>query len=91
MATLEGCTVEQVSFAEAKALILRYEWLGTMPRDAGCYGLKTPNGGLAGVAVFAPPPSPESRDLCGPEYRDLTISLARERACTGRTRTRLRS
>ena len=78
MATLEGCTVEQVSFAEAKALILRYEWLGTIPPGTrACYGLKTPDGGLAGVAVFAPPPSPQSRDLCGPEYRDLTISLAR--------------
>jgi hypothetical protein len=27
--------------------------------------------------VFASPPSPESRDLCGPEHRELTISLAR--------------
>ena len=78
MATPEDCTVEPVSFAEAKALILRYEWLGTMPPGArACYGLKTPDGELAGVAVFAPPPSPESRDLCGPEHRDLTICLAR--------------
>ena len=35
MATLDGCTVEQVSFAEAKALILRYEWLGTIPPGRG--------------------------------------------------------
>jgi hypothetical protein len=78
MTTLEGCTVEQITHAEAKPLIIHREWLGTMPPGArACYGLRTPNGELAGVAVFAPPPSPESRDLCGPEYRDLTICLAR--------------
>ena len=54
MATLEGCTVEQISFAEAKAIIMRYEWLGSMPTGTrACYGLKTPSGELAGVAVFA--------------------------------------
>jgi hypothetical protein len=78
MTTLEGCTVEQITHAEAKPLIIHHEWLGTMPPGArACYGLRTPNGELAGVAVFAPAPSPESRDLCGPEYRDLTICLAR--------------
>ena len=78
MASLDGCTVERVSFAEAKAIITRYEWLRSMPATPrACYGLKTPDGELAGVAVFASPPSPESRDLCGPEHRDLMISLAR--------------
>jgi hypothetical protein len=78
MTTLEGCTVERIPFAEAKTIILRHEWLGTMPPGArACYRLKTSDGELAGVAVFAPPPSPESRDLCGPEYRDQTISLSR--------------
>jgi hypothetical protein len=78
MASLEGCAVERIPFAEAKALITRYEWLGAMPPGArACYGLKTPDGELVGVVVFGPPPSPESRDLCGPEHRDLTICLAR--------------
>jgi hypothetical protein len=78
MATLEGCTVAEIPYAEAKAIITRYEWLGSMPPGArACYGLRTPSGELAGVAVFAPPPSPESRDICGPEHRDLTITLAR--------------
>jgi hypothetical protein len=78
MTTLEGCTVERIPPAEAKAIIIRYEWLRTMPPGArACYGLKTPSGELAGVAVFAPPPAPESRDLCGPEHRDLTICLTR--------------
>jgi hypothetical protein len=78
MATLAGSTVEQVSFAEAKALIVRYEWLRSMPTGTrACYGLKTPEGELAGVVVFAAGPAPESGDLCGPEHREKTICLAR--------------
>ena len=78
MATLEGCTVEQIPFAEAKAIITRYEWLGSMPTGTrACYGLRTPSGELAGVAVFAAGPAPESGDLCGREHRDLAICLAR--------------
>jgi len=78
MTTLEGSWVEQIPFAEAKPIILRHEWLHTMPPGArACYGLRTPSGELAGVAVFGPPPSPLSRDQCGPEHRDKTICLAR--------------
>ena len=78
MGSLEGCAVAQIPFAEAKALITRYEWLGSMPPGArACYGLKDPDGELVGVVVFGPPPSPESRDLCGPQHRELTICLAR--------------
>jgi hypothetical protein len=78
MATLEGCAVEQIPFAEAKALIVRYEWLRTMPTGTrACYGLRTPSGELAGVVVFAEGPVPESGDICGREQRDLTICLAR--------------
>ena len=78
MATLEGCTVEQIAYAEAKALIIRYEWLRTMPTvTRACYGLRTPSGELAGVAVFAAGPAPESGDLCGREHRDRAICLAR--------------
>ena len=41
MATLEGCTVEQIPYAEAKAIIIRYEWLRTMPTGTrACYGLQ---------------------------------------------------
>ena len=78
MATLEGSTVEQISYAEAKLVILRYEWLRLMPTVArACYGLKAPSGELVGVVVFACGPAPESADLCSPEHRDLTICLAR--------------
>ena len=78
MATLEGSKVERVSFAEAKALIVRYEWLRSMPTGTrACYGLRAPNGELAGVVVFAEGPVPESGDICGRAHCDLTICLAR--------------
>jgi hypothetical protein len=78
MATLNGCMIEQISFAEAKTLVTRYEWLGSMPTvTRACYGLKTPEGELAGVVCFAAGPAPESGDLCGQEHRDRVISLAR--------------
>ena len=77
-ATLEGCTVEQIPYVEAKAIVARYEWLGSMPTGTrACYGLRAPSGELAGVAVFAAGPVPESGDICGRERRDLTICLAR--------------
>jgi hypothetical protein len=78
MASLEGSAVEQISYADAKAVILRYEWLRTMPAGTrACYGLRTPSGELIGVAVFAAGPAPESSDLCGREHREKTICLAR--------------
>ena len=78
MTTLEGCTVTAIPFAEAKALVVRYEWLGSMPATPkACYGLKDPSGELVGVACFDRGPAPESADLCGSEYRSRTICLAR--------------
>jgi hypothetical protein len=78
MDTLEGCTVAEVSFAEAKALVTRYEWLRTMPATPrACYGLKTHDGELVGVACFDRGPAPESGDICGRERRDLAVCLAR--------------
>ena len=38
---------------------------------------RAPSGELAGVAVFAAGPAPESGDLCGQEHRDRAICLAR--------------
>jgi hypothetical protein len=78
MVTLNGCTVAEIAYAEAKTFVTRYEWLGSMPPvTRACYGLKTPDGELAGVVVFAAGPSPESGDLCGCEHRDKAICLAR--------------
>ena len=78
MASLEGCTVEQIPFAEAKALITRYEWLGSMPTwTRACYGLKTPTASLRASWCSRAGPAPESGDLCGREHRDLAVCLAR--------------
>ena len=79
--TLAGCYVESIPNADAKWLILRYEWLGTMPRRAYSYGLKTASGALLGVAVFGFTMSPESRDVCGKDNRDKAICLERS-MCT---------
>ena len=38
------------AFAEAKALVTRYEWLGSMPATPrACYGLKTHDGEGSGA------------------------------------------
>ena len=46
--TLAGCYVERIPNADAKQLILRYEWLGSMPRRAYSYGLKSGRWGATG-------------------------------------------
>jgi hypothetical protein len=78
MATLKGCTVEQITYAEAKEIIVRHEWLRSMPTGTrACYRLRSPDDELVGVAVFAAGPAPESGDLCGREHRDRAVCLAR--------------
>ncbi len=50
--SLEGAIVERISFADAKSIIIKYEWLRTMGMGTGaCYGLKIQNE-LIGVACF---------------------------------------
>ena len=47
MATLDG-SMSEVTFAEAKAVIVRYEWLEHHARHArACYELRAPEGELA--------------------------------------------
>jgi hypothetical protein len=78
MATLKDARVEPIAYAEAKALVTRYEWLRSMPSGTrACYGLKTVADELAGVVVLAAGPTPESGDLCGRAFRDRAICLAR--------------
>jgi hypothetical protein len=78
MATLDGSKVERVSFAAAKAIITRHEWLRSMPATPmACYGLKDPSGELVGVACFDRGPAPESGDICGHEHRKNAVCLAR--------------
>ena len=78
MTTLEGCTVEQVTYAEAKTIIVRHEHLHSMPAGTrACYGLRAPSSELVGVVAFAAGPAPESGDLCGRERRGVAVCLAR--------------
>jgi hypothetical protein len=78
MATLEACAVERVCVDDAKAIILRYEWLGTMPVIVrAAYGLRTPSGELAGAVVFGDGPGTASDDLCGAEWRNRAVCLQR--------------
>ena len=75
---LDGCTVESVSRAEATEIILRYEWLGTVPNNAQAfYGLRSPDGDLLGVSIFGPTPGTASRDVCGKANAKITIGLLR--------------
>lgn len=51
--SLLGFYIEEVSKEEAKEIILKYEWLGTMPMATMfCYGLFSPGKELQGVACF---------------------------------------
>ncbi len=77
MDNLRGCYVEPITRAEAEAVILRYEWLGTMGRGVATYGLRAPTGEILGAAVFGWPSAVESRDVCGKERRELAICLER--------------
>jgi len=60
----------------AKPIIYKYEWLGTMGRSVHCVGLFE-GWELMGVACFGWPGSPESRDICGREFREKAIALER--------------
>ena len=66
MESLEGAKVEKICYAEAKSIVVRYEWLPSMPAGTRAgYGLKTASGELAGVMIFAAGPVRESGGLCG--------------------------
>lgn len=75
--SLEDCWVERITTADAKAIIDRYEWLGTMGRAVAAYGLISPDKELLGVAVFGWPSAIESRDVCGRDNRELAVCLER--------------
>jgi hypothetical protein len=81
---LRECSVEQITRKDAEKIIMRYEWLGSMPQvGKAFYGLFTPgkhvigSHELIGVACFGLGPSPQSRDFCGKENRDRVICLER--------------
>jgi hypothetical protein len=73
MTSLDGCTVEYIPEAEARTIIVRYEWLGTVGVPSICTGLRDPQGELIGVALFGHPGSPEAGNLCGPDVPTLCL------------------
>lgn len=74
---LDGCRIQEVSSEQARFIIKKYEWLGTMGRPQFCVGLLSRNGELLGVACFGLPGSRESRNICGEEYAKEAICLER--------------
>jgi hypothetical protein len=79
--SFDGAVVEEVSYAEAKEIIERYEWLGNLPqRTAASYGLKI-GGELVAVVCFGLGGSPEARQIVEPDpdhyWRDRTVCLMR--------------
>lgn len=75
--SLDGCRVEKITSEEARAVILKYEWLGTMGRSVATYGLRSADGDLLGAAVFGWPSAVQSRDICGVEHRARAVCLER--------------
>jgi len=75
---LQGCRVMPVPSAWSRRIILRYEWLGTMPAvPLACYGLIGPNDEALGTVVFGVGMGSHARQICGPDWADRVIVLER--------------
>ncbi|WP_109485412.1 hypothetical protein [Occallatibacter savannae] len=69
--------VRQITYAEAKPLVLQYEWLGTMGSARWCFGLFI-GPYLAGVEVFGTTAGNRAAAaIAGPEYADRVCTLVR--------------
>jgi hypothetical protein len=69
-------TVREISYAEAKAFILKYEWLGNMGTTARTFGLFFGDE-LAAVECFGHPGSEGIKNICGKEHEDKVYWIAR--------------
>lgn len=67
--------VEEITYAQAEAIILKYEWLGNMGTTARAFGLFF-GAELAGVVCFGHPFGTIS-NICGKENADKVYWLAR--------------
>jgi hypothetical protein len=69
--------VREISYAEAKSVILQYEWLGNMGTTQRAFGLFF-DGELAGVECFGKTAGTNvNQSVCGPEYADRVMTLCR--------------
>jgi hypothetical protein len=75
--TLDGCTVQRITREQARPIVLRYEWLGTMGRARAWYGLHAPDGEILGVVGFGHGIGAASRNLCGPDLVGQAMCLER--------------
>jgi hypothetical protein len=70
-------TVREVSVDEAKAIILKYEWLGNMGQARRAFGLFFGDE-LAGVECFGVTAGSNTAvSVCGPEHADKVATLVR--------------
>ena len=70
--------VRPVSYATAKTIIEKYEWLGSMAqRTTHCFGIYF-DGLMGGAACFSLPPTPQAAEgPCGADYSHLIKTLSR--------------
>lgn len=78
-ASLSGAWVKPISYKDAKDIILKYEWLGSMATGTRfSYGLFTSDNELLGAVCFSHHASPEARWICEPKSTiPHTICLTR--------------
>ena len=69
-------SVREITYDEAKAFILKYEWLGNMGTTVRAFGLFFGNE-LAAVECFGHPGSEDIKNICGVEHADKVYWLAR--------------
>lgn len=80
MTTLAGCTVAPISRELAQALVVKYEWLGSMPPapfTVGTYGLIAGDGEIIGAVVLTNGHGTRSGLVCGERWATRTACLAR--------------
>jgi hypothetical protein len=69
-------SVREIPYDEAKAFILKYEWLGNMGTTVRAFGLFFGDE-LAAVECFGHPGSEDIKNICGAEHADKVYWLAR--------------
>lgn len=75
---LKECTVKAISRKDAADVILRYEWLKSMPQiGRAYYGLFAPRENLIGAVCFGKGPSPQAANFCGEENTSHIACLER--------------
>jgi len=74
---LDQAIVEEITFGQAKSIILKYEWLGNMGTTEKAYGLFL-KGELAGVCCFGKTAgSNTGKSVCGAEWAKHVVTLCR--------------